>query len=104
MTTKAIPNGQNEFTSSDETADDHGSFSDDEQSIARAYTSDERLQAQNTVKPAGFKAGFRQGLRRLTSSSGNREARDALRSAPLKSPKVPKVPATFLKDPMSAEP
>lgn len=104
MTTKADPNGHPDIPSGYETADDQGSFSDDELSIARAHTADERLQVQTTVKPAGFKAGFRSGLRRLTSSSGNREAREALRSAPLKSPKVPKVPATYLKDPMSAEP
>jgi hypothetical protein len=106
MTTKAAPHSQNDIASGDETADDHGSFSDDELSIARAHTTDEVQPVQNTVKPAGFKLGFRQGLRRLTSSSGQRsaEAREALKSAPLKSPKVPKVPATFLKDPMSAEP
>ena len=104
MTTKPSPNGHPDLPSGDETTDDQGSFSDDELSIARAHTSDERLQVQTTVKPAGFKAGLRSGLRRLTSTSGNREAREALRSAPLKSPKVPKVPATFLRDPISAEP
>ena len=104
MTTKAAPHAQNDVASGDETPDDHGSFSDDELSIARAHTTDDAHPVQTTVKPAGFKLGFRQGLRRLTSSGGHRDAREALRSAPLKSPKVPKVPATFLRDPMSAEP
>ncbi|KAK3716197.1 Cell morphogenesis protein PAG1 [Vermiconidia calcicola] len=98
-----------DMTSGDESGfDRESSFSDDDLAIGRAYTAGEPHSAQNTVRPAGFKAGLRQGLRRLTSSSGGREAREALKAAtgapmPLKSPKVPKVPVTFLRDPMSAE-
>jgi hypothetical protein len=58
----------------------------------------------------GIKTGWRNGLRRLTSNSGNKDAREVLRgqvtshSNPLaKSPKVPKVPSAWL-SPASAEP
>jgi hypothetical protein len=58
----------------------------------------------------GIKTGWRNGLRRLTSNSGNKEARDMLKGQmtsaanPMaKSPKVPKVPAAWL-SPASAEP
>ena len=108
MTTKrTLPHLQNDIMSGDEAGDEPEPFSDDDLSIGRAHTADEPYQIQSTVKPAGFKAGLRQGLRRLTSSGGSREAREALRaatSAPAKSPKVPKVPATWLADPGSAEP
>ena len=106
MTTKKRSQLQNDIMSGDEAGDETDSFSDDEISIGRIHTADEPYYSQNTVKPAGFKAGFRQGLRRLTNSSGSREAREALKAvagASAKSPRVPKVPMTFLKDPMSGE-
>ena len=108
MTMKQTPPQlHNDMMSGDEGGDEPEPFSDDELSIGRAHTAEEPHQIQSTVKPTSFKANFRQGLRRLTSSSGSREAREAHKvaiSAPLKSPKVPKVPVTFLRDPMSAEP
>ena len=105
MTMKQMANRlQNDMMSGDEAGDEPEPFSDDEASIGRSQTAEEPHQIQNTIKPS-FKAGIRQGLRRLTSSSGSREAREAIRAAnaPLKSPKVPKVPATYMKDPMSSE-
>jgi hypothetical protein len=90
-------------------------FSDDELHMSRAQTADEMRGAntsQQTVKPSGgggIKTGWRNGLRRLTSNSGSKEARDVLRGqvtshVPLpKSPKVPKVPTAWL-SPASAEP
>ena len=108
MTTKkALTQSHNDVISGDEGGDEPDSFSDDELSIGRVHTADEPQQAQNTVKSVGFKAGFRQGLRRLTSSGGGREAREALKVAnalPAKSPKVPKVPVIYSRDPQSADP
>ena len=106
MTMQKTPHLQNDIMSGDEAGDEPEPFSDDEPSIGRAHTADEPYQVTNTVKPAGFKLGFRQGLRRLTSSGGSREAKEAMKAAtsvPAKSPKVPKVPMTFLKDPQSGE-
>ncbi|KAK6434984.1 Cell morphogenesis protein PAG1, partial [Oleoguttula sp. CCFEE 5521] len=95
--------------SSDEGFD--GPFSDDDSSLNRAHTSDEASYAATTDanKTPVARRGWRSGLRRLTSSGG-RESRDQLKgqmSAGLpmaKSPRVPRVPAAFLRDPMSAEP
>lgn len=109
-----------DFRSGDEAGDEP--FSDDDLPISRAQTTEDLRSAgiaQHSAKASGpggggggsgIKAGWRNGLRRLTSSSGNKEARDAIRSQlaggnnPLaKSPKVPKVPAAWL-SPSSAEP
>lgn len=106
-TKKGPPRLQNDMMSGDEAGDEPEPLSDDEVSIGRAHTADETFQPQYTIKPAGIRAGFRQGLRRLTSSGGGRDAREALKSVasvPAKSPKVPKVPTTWLRDPVSAEP
>jgi hypothetical protein len=101
------------YRSGDDTGDEL--FSDDELNISRAQTVDDmRSDTSNqTVKPGGgggIKTGWRNGLRRLTSTTGNKDARDVLRgqvashSNPLaKSPKVPKVPSAWL-SPSSAEP
>lgn len=107
MTTrKALPLLQNDTITADDTGDETEAFSDDELSLERAHTMDDTHQMQNTVKPAGFKAGFRQGLRRLTNSGGSKaEVREVLKTSILaKSPKVPKIPNSFLNPPMSAEP
>lgn len=108
MTTKkALPLPQSEDISYDDIADDPESFSDDDLSLERSHTLDDSQQ-MSTVKPAGFKAGFRQGLRRLTSGGVSKaEVREALRTgAPGKSPKVPmpKIPAALMNAPQSAEP
>lgn len=98
---------QNDLLSGDESGDEP--FSDDDLSIGRAHTADEPFHSL-TVKPTGIRAGFRQGIRRLTSGGGGgerREARDALNrygSTAQKSPRVPKVPTAWLRDPVSAEP
>jgi len=92
--------------SGDEGGDEPEPFSDDEVSIGRVNTGEEFLYAQGTAKPAGLRAGFRLGFRRLTSTGAGKESRDAIRAAtsvPAKSPKVPKVPTSWLKDPASAE-
>nr|POE72159.1 cell morphogenesis protein pag1 [Quercus suber] len=103
---KTPPRLQNDLTSGDEAGDEPEPFSDDEMSsIGRRQTEGESHHAQNTVKAGGIRAGFRQGLRRLTSSGGNRN--DALRAASTalaKSPKVPKLPASYTNYPLSAEP
>ena len=94
---------QNDLMSGDEAGDEPEPFSDDDISIGRSHT----LEEQSTMKPAGIRAGFRQGLRRLTSSGGSKEVRDQLRAVhgvQGKSPKVPRVPSTWLRDPASAEP
>ncbi|KAF2488220.1 putative cell morphogenesis protein [Neohortaea acidophila] len=100
------------YAADDSLDDTDAAFSDDEFTLERARTSEEARrhyqQQDATVKPAGFKAGFRQGLRRLTSTGGKGEAREALRlaaaaGAPMKSPKVPKVPANLAQYPMSGE-
>jgi len=99
MTLKKTPTRlSNDIASGDETGYEQDSFSDDELAIGRAHTSDEARYAQTTVKPAGFKAGFRSGLRRLASTSGNRDMRDVQRAAQAKSPRVPKVPQSYLRD------
>jgi hypothetical protein len=95
---------------------DAETVSDEEHPIGRTQTAEEQYPpSQYTTKPAlgsggGFKA-LKSGIRRLTSSGGNREAREALRQqAASKSPKVPKMPATFAalersnSGPFSAEP
>lgn len=92
--------------SADETGDEPEPFSDDDlTSIGRAHTAEEPYNGHNAAKPSGLRAGFRQGLRRLTSNGGTRN--DALRAAtsiPGKSPKVPKLPASYMSYPVSAEP
>lgn len=122
ITSPAIPlNGrnpsraENDFRSGDEAGDEP--FSDDDLSISRTQTSEEMRGSDasshhQTTKSTGggIKAGWRNGLRRLTSNSGNKEAREAIRAQVVgtanqlaKSPKVPKVPAAWL-TPNSAEP
>ena len=99
------PRLDTDFRSGDET--EEGSFSEDDISLSRTQT-DESSSYTAVAKAA--RGGWRSGLRRLTSSSGSREARDQLKYQvnaglpPVKSPKVPKVPAAWLRDPMSAEP
>jgi hypothetical protein len=44
---------------------------------------------------AGFKAGIRSGIRRLTSTGTQREAREALHTSLMKSPQVPKLPSSY---------
>ena len=110
---RSPPRLQNDLMSGDEAGDEPEPFSDDDGAFVTAYTSRDAYHASHaTLKPSngnaapsgtGFKARFGSGIRRLTSTSGNREAREALR---VTAPKVPKMPSTFLKDasPMSAEP
>jgi hypothetical protein len=43
----------------------------------------------------GFKAGIRSGIRRLTSTGTQREAREALHTSLMKSPQVPKLPSLY---------
>lgn len=103
---------QHDFTSGDETGDDPEPFSDGddlEAPIGRAYTAGDMSQPSsqyNTIKPSGGFKALKSGIRRLTSSSGNKEARDQLRANASKSPKVPKMPAGYRIDagPFSAEP
>jgi hypothetical protein len=113
-----------EFRSGDDTGDD--AYSDHEVPISRAQTVEDMrgVDAPHHATKQGYghgggggggagggiKTGWRNGLRRLTSNSGNKEARDMLKgqmtSAPnpmAKSPKVPRVPAAWL-SPASAEP
>ncbi|KAH9827858.1 TAO3-Transcriptional Activator of OCH1, partial [Teratosphaeria destructans] len=102
---RSPPHLQNDMLSGDEAEPEP--FSDDDVSIGRTRTEDEPHQLPNTIKPAGFKAGFRSSLRRLTSSGGTRDAKEALKiyhQTQNRSPKVPKVPSTWLRDPTSAEP
>nr|POE51779.1 cell morphogenesis protein pag1 [Quercus suber] len=103
---KTPPRLQNDLTSGDEAGDEPEPFSDEDfSSIGRRQTEGEPNHAQNTAKPGGIRAGFRQGLRRLTSSGGNRnEALKAATTASGKSPKVPKLPANYMNYPLSAEP
>lgn len=93
---RTVPQLHNDIASGDEAGDEPEPFSDDElYAIGRAHTTEEANYGQNTLRPAGFKAGFRSGLRRLASTSGNR---DTHRFAQAKSPKVPKVPQQYLRD------
>ena len=104
---RSSPRLPSDLMSGDEAGDEPEPFSDDDASITKAQSRDEAFESQNTVKQAGIGAGFRQGLRRLTSSGSRRDAREALKAAtglPGRSPKVPKVPNHYLRDPMSAEP
>ena len=103
---RTAPHLHNDIASGDEAGDEQAEpFSDDELfTIGRAHTTEEATHGNggmlghghHTIKPAGFKAGFRSGLRRLASTSGNREA--GRMQQPAKSPKVPKVPAQYLKE------
>jgi hypothetical protein len=126
ITSPAIPlnnttpmRSDHEFRSGDDTGDD--AYSDDEVPISRAQTVEDMrgVDAPHHATKQGYggggagggiKTGWRNGLRRLTSNSGNKEARDMLKGQmtsaanPMaKSPKVPKVPAAWL-SPASAEP
>ncbi|KAK4617830.1 Cell morphogenesis protein PAG1 [Fulvia fulva] len=101
----------NDIMSGDEAGDEDAPFSDgdDEGTLSRSQTNESStLPAAYTVKPSGGFKALKTGLRRLTSSSGNKEARDALRAqaANSKSPKVPKMPVGYMKEvgPFSAEP
>ncbi|KAK5136574.1 hypothetical protein LTR08_002588 [Meristemomyces frigidus] len=105
-TRKSPPRLPNDLMSGDEAGDDPEPFSDDDMSIGRAHTADEYHQSQHTAKSAGIRLGFRQGLRRLTSSGGGRDARETMRTvstAAGRSPRVPKVPSNWLRDPTSSE-
>ncbi|KAK5121519.1 hypothetical protein LTR85_005352 [Meristemomyces frigidus] len=108
MIRSGVPRLQNDLMSGDEAGDEPEPFSDDDLPIGRAHTAEETYQAQPVSKPTGIRlGGLRTGIRRLTSSGGGRDARDAFKavtSAPAKNPKVPKVPTNFLRGPMSAEP
>jgi len=117
------PRPQHEYTSGDEAGDEPESFSDgdDDNPIGRARTADESYQrSQYAIAPGkgggtgsgggsggggGFKA-LRSGIRRLTSSGGNKEARDAVRKDGNAPPKVPKMPMGYGREtgPFSAEP
>ena len=103
MTTLKRPGAahlHNDIASGDEAGDEPEPFSDDELfTIGRAHTTEEPNHGQHTVKPAGFKAGFRSGLRRLASTSGRSEAArvaQANHNNSNRSPRVPKVPAQYL--------
>lgn len=89
--------------SGDETETETETFSDDDLNISRAHTTDENQATQGTVKPAGFKA-FRQGFRRLTNSGPRGETGMKSAGAAPSRPGVPRVPAMYRQDPMSAEP
>ncbi|GIZ41474.1 hypothetical protein CKM354_000477700 [Cercospora kikuchii] len=121
MTTKAPLGPQYEVLSDNEADVEPFSDGDEDHSISRANTNEEQYQpSQYTTKPAAagtgsFKA-LRSGLRRLTSSGGNKEAREQLRAAVANpkslNPKVPKMPAPYAmleranttQGPFSAEP
>ncbi|KAK5709327.1 Cell morphogenesis protein PAG1 [Elasticomyces elasticus] len=95
VTNRTPPRLQNDLMSGDEAGDEPEPLSDDDLSIGRATTADE---PQQSNKSAGIR-GWKQGLRRLTSSSGGRQ--DLLRtvtSVPSKSPRVPKVPQSWLQN------
>jgi hypothetical protein len=103
---RSPPRLQNDLMSGDEAGDEPEPFSDDDLSIERANTADEPQVPMHNGKAAGNTLrGWKQGLRRLTSSGGSRQdAIKSVTSAPAKSPKVPKVPQTFYHGPLSAEP
>lgn len=106
---RSPPHLQNDMISGDEDGEDLEPFSDDDMPLGRAHIVDEQHRAPSSIKPAGIRAGLRQGLRRLTSSGGGREVRETLRAGisgrnKSPSPKVPKVPTSWLQDPASAEP
>ncbi|KAK1060627.1 Cell morphogenesis protein PAG1 [Friedmanniomyces endolithicus] len=102
MTKRTPPRLQNDLMSGDEAGDEPEPFSDDDMSIGRANTADEPQQYQHPAKSTGIR-GWKQGLRRLTSSTGGRqEAVRSMTSAPAKSPRVPKVSQAW--NPLSAEP
>lgn len=110
LNSQTPPRLDGDIRSGDEGGDSPEVFSDDDLSVSRSNTSDEShgFNNQGTAKP--MKSGWRNGLRRLTSTSGKAEAREALKgqngvtSVPAKSPRVPKVPTAWLRDPGSAEP
>ncbi|KXT03375.1 hypothetical protein AC578_3982 [Pseudocercospora eumusae] len=97
-----------ELISSDTEVD---TFSDDDHHVvSRTHTADEPYQtSQYTTTKVGGTGSFaalRSGLRRLTSNSGNKEARDNLRTK-ASNEKVPPVPANLQRTgsgPFSAEP
>ena len=97
---RGLPYLSNDLTSGDETGDEPEAFSDDDATTRRPSTADEREEPQTMVKPAGFRTGFRHGLRRLTTSG----AREASRASSARSPRVPRVPITFLRDPVTGDP
>ncbi|KAK4494161.1 hypothetical protein PRZ48_014459 [Zasmidium cellare] len=109
MSMKNPSRRQNDLPSGDDTETEPFSDGDDDMPMSRAHTTDEQNhQPQYTIKPSGGFKALKSGIRRLTSSSGNKEARDALRAqvASSKSPKVPKMPTSYLREtgPFSAEP
>ncbi|QIW99068.1 hypothetical protein AMS68_004586 [Peltaster fructicola] len=93
------PRLDKDMMSGDEAGDEPEPFSDDEVAAGRVHAGDPSV--QNTVRPAGFRQGLRQGLRRLTSTNqGSRST-----SGGLKSPRMPKLPAMYLNQhPTSADP
>lgn len=104
------PTLTNDLLSGDEAGDEPEPFSDDDMSISRVRSFDEPVQVQLTAsRPAtGIRAGFKSGMRRLTGggAADKREAERAVRGMTLagqKSPRVPKVPAVWLRDPKSAD-
>lgn len=99
MTLKRTPPQlHNDIASGDEAGDEPEPFSDDELfTVDRAHTAEHAHYGQS-VRPSGFKAGFRSGLRRLASTSGSREVNRMAQSAQSKSPKVPKVPQQYLRE------
>ncbi|KAK3678194.1 Cell morphogenesis protein PAG1 [Recurvomyces mirabilis] len=104
---RSPPRLANDIMSGDEAGDEPEPFSDDDSSssFGRSNTGDDPpLSAQHTVKASGLR-GWKQGLRRLTSSGNTRQdVPRSLISATQKSPKVPRVPQSWLLDPMSGEP
>ncbi|KAK4985393.1 Cell morphogenesis protein PAG1 [Elasticomyces elasticus] len=105
-----VPPLGNDLLSGDEAGDEPEPSSDDDLSIGRAQTNDRTYMAgDGFMRPStGIRANLRSGMRRLTGGGGDvrdgrKEAREALRGAGQKSPRVPKVPAVWLRDPKSAD-
>lgn len=99
---RSPPRLQNDIRSGDEAGDEPEPFSDDDLTMSRSNTGEEPPPMQHDVKPAGR---WKQGLRRLTSSGGNRQEtlKNTTSVANKSPPRVPKVP-TWATDPSSAEP
>ncbi|EMC91638.1 hypothetical protein BAUCODRAFT_27918 [Baudoinia panamericana UAMH 10762] len=91
--------------SGDEGDRETDTFSDDDLSIGKAHTGEDRALPQHNIKPSRGFRGWSQGLRRLTSSSGTQqEALKTLAKSTSRSPQVPRMPAPWLRNPQSAEP
>ncbi|GAB7361673.1 hypothetical protein MBLNU230_g1723t1 [Neophaeotheca triangularis] len=96
-------NSGSAVVSGDEGETETEPFSDDDMNISRAHTVDDNQGPQGPFKPVGFKA-FRQGLRRLTNSGSRGEGGSRSAGNGPARPGVPKVPAMYRQDPVSAEP